>query len=390
VAVTERRINLLDRNLYAGDPYPTYAWLRENAPVYWDEQSDLWGVTRYADVLALEKQPEIFCNRYGFRPQTPPDGSMISQDDPQHKAQKRFVNKGFTPKAVSGKEDHVRSIVTSLIDAVEARGECDLVQDLAAPLPMILIAEYLGSPLDDCDMLQRWSDALIGGADGPDNVTDDVISSHFAFVEYALDIMERRRANPSDDLVSILVHEEIDGERLSEDAIVSEALLLLIGGNETTRNVISGGLEALMRHPDRRQTLIDDPAKIPVAVEECLRWVTPIISFRRTATSDYELHGEKIREGDSVLLFYGSANRDPEVFDNPDVFDVERNPNPHLAFGFGPHFCLGAQLARLEIKVTLEEVLRRLPDLRLADDAPIPRSHSAFIRGIHHMPVVWG
>ncbi len=221
-------------------------------------------------------------------------------------------------------------------------------------------------------------------------MTDDVISSHFAFVEYALDIMGRRRANPSDDLVSILVHEEIDGERLSEDAIVSEALLLLIGGNETTRNVISGGVEALMRHPDERQKLIDDPAKIPVAVEECLRWVTPIISFRRTATRDHELHGEKIREGDSVLLFYGSANRDAEVFADPDVFDVERNPNPHLAFGFGPHFCLGAQLARLEIKVMLEEVLRRLPDLRLADDAPIPRSQSAFIRGIHNMPVVWG
>ncbi len=380
-------IDMLDRDFYAGDPYPTYAWMREHAPVYWDDARQLWAVMLYDDVLAIEKQPELFCNGLGYRPNTPADGSMISQDDPQHKAQKRYVMKGFTPKAVAAKEDHVRSIVTTLIDNVAPAGACDLVSQLAAPLPMILIAEYLGAPLEDCDTLQSWSDTVIGGADDPAYVTDEVATAHLAFVVYALELMEQRKAEPGADLLSLLVHEEIDGERLSEDAIVSEALLLLVGGNETTRNVISGGLEALIRNPEQRQRLLDDPSLIPVAVEECLRWVTPILSFRRTATADVEMRGQTIRAGDQVLNMYASANRDPAVFADPEHFDVGRNPNPHLAFGFGPHFCLGAQLARLELRVMLEEVLRRLPDLRLADDAPVARSHSSFIRGVHHMPV---
>jgi cytochrome P450 family 142 subfamily A polypeptide 1 len=199
--------------------------------------------------------------------------------------------------------------------------------------------------------------------------------------------VERRRAEPKQDLISALVREEIDGERLSDEALVSEALLLLVGGNETTRNVISGGMEMLMRHPDQRQRLIEDPALIPAAAEECLRWVSPILNMNRTATQDFELHGETIRAGDQVLLMYASANRDATVFADPETFDVGRNPNPHVAFGFGPHFCLGAMLARMEIRVMFEEVLRRLPDLRLgADD--VARTPSTFIRGIMHMPVV--
>lgn len=382
-------IDLLDRSFYAGDPFPTYAWLREHDPVHWDQRRKLWGVFRYADVIDVEKQPEIFSNAQGSRPYTPPDGSMINKDDPEHKAQKRAVYKGFTPKAVAEKEAHIRSIVTSLIDAVEANGECDLVEALAAPLPMILIAEYLGAPLSDCDDLQRWSDTLIGGADGPENVTDAVATAHFAFIEYAMAIMEQRRREPRRDLVSILVREEIDGEPLSEDAVISEALLLLVGGNETTRNVITGGVEALARNPEQRAVLLEDPSKIPVAVEECLRWVSPIINMRRTATRDHEVSGKTIRAGEQVLLFYPSANRDVEVFDRPDEFLVEREPNPHVAFGFGPHFCLGAQLARLEVRVMLEELLVRLPNVRLASDDPIPRSHSSFVRGVHSLPVVW-
>jgi cholest-4-en-3-one 26-monooxygenase len=387
-AVDHAPIDLLDRQMYAGDPYPTYAWLRENAPVYWSEPAGLWGVSRYEDIVALEKQPEIFSNAGGSRPKSPRNDSMIDHDDPRHKSQRRFVYKGFTPKALAEKEEHARSIVTSLIDEVAARGECDFVQQLAAPLPMILIAEMLGVRPEDRDTLQRWSDAMLSGADGEKNVTEEVMVSHLDFVQYALDVMEARREEPQADLISTLVHAEIDGEKLSDDAIVSEALLLLVGGNETTRNVISGGMEMLIRHPEQRRQLIDDPTLIPIAVEECLRWVTPILNMNRTATRDVELHGQTIREGDEVLLMFASANRDPAVFDAPEEFVATRDPNPHVAFGFGPHFCLGANLARLEVRVMFEEVLRRLPDLRLATDE-VPRTPSSFVRGIMHMPVTF-
>jgi cholest-4-en-3-one 26-monooxygenase len=382
------RVNLLDRDFYAGDPYPTYAWLRENAPAYFDPRTGLWAVTRHADIVAIEKQPEVFSNAAkGSRPNSIKNASMIDQDDPRHRIQRRFVYKGFTPKAVVAQEAHVRSVTRSLVDAVAARGECDLVQELAAPLPMILIAEMLGVEPDDRDTLQYWSDTLIGGADGPENVTEEVALAHLAFIEYTMRVMEARRAEPHDDLVSILVHEEIDGEQLDDESLLSEFLLLLIGGNETTRNVISGGMEMLIRHPDQRQVLVDDRGRIPAAVEECLRWVTPVINMNRTATRDVELHGETIHEGDQVLLMFASANRDERVFAQPETFDVERDPNPHLAFGFGSHFCLGAQLARLEIRVMLEEALPRLRDLRLTPGETVERTRSSFIRGIHHMQV---
>jgi len=382
-------IDLLDRSLYAGDPFPTYAWLREHDQVHWDEHRELWGVFRYDDVISIEKQPELFSSAQGSRPRTPADGSMINLDDPRHKAQKRAVYKGFTPKAVAEKEAHIRSICTSLIDAVIDRGGCDLVESLAAPLPMMLIAEYLGAPLQDCATLQHWSDTVIGGADGPENVTEAVATAHMSFVMYAMDIMEARRREPRDDLISILVQEEVDGEPMTEDAIVSEALLLLVGVKETSRNVITGGVEALIRNPDQRAVLLEDPSKIGAAVEECLRWVTPIINMSRTATRDVEIRGRAIAAGDEVVMFYASANRDAEVFQQPDEFLVERDPNPHVAFGFGPHFCLGAQLARLEVRVMLEELLARIPNMRLASEDPIPRSYSSFVRGVHSMPVVW-
>lgn len=386
--VEKPRVVLLDRDFYAADPYPTYAWLREHAPVYYDDVSGLWGVSRYDDVIAIEKQPELFSNEArGSRPNTPKNASMIDRDDPRHRIQRRFVSKGFTPKVIAAKEAHVRSIARSLVDAVAPRGECDVVLELAAPLPMILIAEMLGVRPDDRDTLQHWSDVLISAADDPAYVTEEVAQAHLDFVVYALDVMESRRAEPRADLISALVHEEIDGERLDDEALLSEALLLLVGGNETTRNVISGAMEMLIHHPEQRQALIDDPAAIPTAVEECLRWVSPVINMNRTATRDVDLHGETIREGDQMLLMFASANRDGSVFDRPDVFDVTRDPNPHVAFGFGTHFCLGAQLARLEIRVMLEELLPRLRHLRLAPGETVVRTRSSFIRGIPSMRV---
>lgn len=385
--VEEREIDLLDRELYAGDPEPVYAWLRANAPVYWDERRRLWGLSRHEDVLAAEKDPQTFSSAKGSRPNTDPDPSMINHDAPRHTRQRRLVYKGFTPKRVAALEPHVRSVVTQIIDRVAPLGRCDFVKDVATPLPMVLIAEMLGMPDADRDSLQEWSDRVIAGADGPENVTDDVTEAFGEFVTYITTTVEDRRHRPVDDLISVLVHAEIDGERLSEEELIFESLLLLVGGNETTRNVISGGMDALVRHPDQRAKLVDDPSKIAVGVEEMLRWVSPILNMKRTATRDVEMHGQTIHEGDQVILMYSSANRDEAVFDEPQRFDVERDPNPHLAFGFGPHFCLGASLARLELNVMFEELLRRLPDMELVPGQDLGRSRSSFIRGLTRMEV---
>jgi cytochrome P450 family 142 subfamily A polypeptide 1 len=385
----ERPIDLLDGSFYAGDPDPTYAWLRAHAPLYWDTINALWGVSRYADVLEISRRPQEFCSGQGSRPNTPADASMINQDDPRHTRQRQLVNRGFTPRRVAEHEPRIRQIATQLIDAVAPLGRCDFVQDLAAPLPMILIAEMLGVRIDDRALLQHWSDVLIAGGDGPRGLTPAVLAAFDDYAAYQREIIAARRRDPRNDLVSILVNAEIDGERLSDDEVLFESLLILIGGNETTRNVISGGMEALMHHPAQRAALIADPALLPVAVEECLRWVTPIVNMRRTATRTVELHGQTIRAGDQLLLMYSSANRDETVFAAPECFDIRRDPNPHLAFGFGPHFCLGASLARLELRVMFEELLRRLPDIELAPDARPTRMPSAFVRGLQRMPVVF-
>lgn len=382
-------LDLLDGEWYAHDPWSDYAWLRREAPVWRDEANALWGIARHADIVAIEKDPKTFCSGLGFRPNTPPDGSMISQDDPRHTRQRRLVYKGFTPKQVAGMEDHCRAIVRSILDEVAPRGRCDFTQDVAVPLPMIVIAEMLGVRVEDRDRLQHWSDELIKGADG--KVHDGVIEQFVDFCSYITEVIDDRRENPRDDLTSILTHAEIeedDGTTHSFDleTLISELLLIMVGGNETTRNVISSAMDALVANPDQRKALIADPSLLPVAVEEFLRWATPIVNFRRTATRDAEVAGVRIPEGDSVLLLYGSANRDEAVFgDDAEVFDITRNPNPHIAFGFGTHFCLGASLARLEIRVMYEELLRRLPDIQLT--GPIVRTPSAFIRGIHSMPV---
>jgi cytochrome P450 family 142 subfamily A polypeptide 1 len=255
---------------------------------------------------------------------------------------------------------------------------------------MRMIAELLGVPPSDGDQLQHWSDVLISAADDPRYRTDAVIEAIIDFGVYADRVIAARRAEPRGDLVSLLVQGSHEGERLSHEELIGETLLLLVGGNETTRNVISGGMEALLRNPAQRDALVADPSLIPTAVEECLRWVSPIINMMRTTTRDVEVGDVVIPGGDQVFLLYASANRDERVFDAPDVFDASRAPNNHVSFGFGTHFCLGAALARLEIRVMFEELLRRIPTMRLAHpDAPVPRTPSSFIRGIPTMPVVW-
>ncbi len=382
--------DLLDGRWYAGQPFDDWAWMREHAPAYWDEKNEVWALTRHADVLAVEKDAATFSSQRAPRPHGDHLPMMISMDDPEHGRRRKLVSRGFTPRRVRDHEATIRRICTEIIDRVAPRGECDFVWDIAAPLPLLLIADMLGFPPESYDDLLRWSDDLIRAttADPAPEVALAAMEAGIAFREFQLGVIAERRAHPGDDLVSILCDAEIDGEKLDDESIINESLLILIGGDETSRHVMTDGMLALLDHPDQLAILRDDPAAIEVGVEELLRWVSPIKNMARTVTRDVELHDRTLHEGEQVILVYPSANRDAAVFDHPDDFDVRRDPNPHIAFGFGPHFCMGASLARIELKVMFSELFRRLPDLHLTGD-PLPRRASNFISGPEAMPVAY-
>ncbi len=384
-------IHLLDGRFYASDPHPHFEWMRENAPVYHDPNSGCWAVTLHEDIQTFSRDARTFSSAGGSRPDSPAIPSMINFDDPYHKQRRNLVNKGFTKRRVEAHEPGIRRICRELVDRVIERGECEFVSEIAAPLPMILIGDMLGVAPEDRDTLLRWSDDLLGGLSTSASPAALASAAKAAseYMEYARRVIADRRARPAqDDLMSVLVHAEIDGERLDDEALIQESLLILVGGDETTRHVISGGMLALMQHPGERGKLLADPGRIPVAVEEMLRWVTPIQNMSRTATSDVEHRGQTIRKGDKVLLLYPSGNRDRRAFPDPYRFDVERAPNEHVAFGgYGAHFCLGASLARLELRVMFEELLARVPDMELATDQTPPMRPSNFITGIERMPV---
>lgn len=389
---TRKDIRLLDGEFYGSDPIEPYEWMRANAPVYYDEQAQIWGITLHEDILRVSKDSETFCSGEGSRPEagsyTP---SMINMDDPDHRKRRTLVNRGFSPRRVADHEPKIRQICNELVDKVAAKGHCDFVREIAAPLPMIVIGDMLGVLPDDRDRLLQWSEDMLGAtsatADG--ETLRRAVMAGADYSTYALDVIAKRRADPTiDDLIGVLVHAKIDGESLNEEALIHESLLILVGGDETTRHVMTGGMLALMQHPEQRQLLLDDPTKIPTAVEEMLRWVSPIKNMNRTATRDVELRGQQIRKGDKLLMLYHSANRDEKVFDEPNRFDIERQPNEHVAFGgYGRHFCLGASLARLELRAFFEEILPRLPDLELAERAKLALRPSNFIAGLEEMQV---
>lgn len=314
---------------------------------------------------------------------------MIDMDEPQHIARRKLVNSGFTRKRVEAQIDRIGTIVDQLIDAVCERGECDLVEDLAAPLPMAVIGDMLGVRPTDRDMFLTWSDYLVKAL-GSNVGQEQLIASAHAYAgfhEFMMRTIAERRVNPTDDLTSVLVHAEIDGERLTDEEVLAESLLILIGDDETTRHVLSGGMEQLLLNPDQRDRLIGQPAAIKVAVEEALRWVSPIKNMARTVTRDTAFFGADLVEGEKVLLLFESANFDETHFDQPENFDAAREPNQHLAFGFGTHFCLGNQLARIEARLMFERVLQRLPDMTIANSEPLPRRAANFISGFESMPV---
>ena len=383
-------IDLLAGTWWSREPHDLFTWMRANAPVYHDEANDVWGITRYDDVLAIEKDPATFSSYRSPRPHGDPLPMMISMDNPMHQRRRSLVNRGFTPRRVAAKEETIRAICTRIIDRVRGRGECDFVWDIAAPLPLLLIAEMLGFEPDAYDDLLRWSDDLIRATTV--NPTPEIqlagMEAAIVFREFQLGVIADRRSKPPQpDLISTLCYAEVDGERLDDDSLVNETLLILIGGDETTRHVITCGMLALLEHPDQQAILASEPAAIETGVEELLRWVTPIKNMSRTAARDVTVGGQELHEGDQLMLIYPSANRDEAVFERSMEFDIRRDPNPHLAFGFGPHFCLGASLARLELKVMFSELMSRLPDLELATEELLPYRASNFIVGPEAMPV---
>lgn len=380
---------LLDGDFYANDPHPQFTWMRQSAPVYWDEVGQVWGIARYEDVLAISREPQTFSNSQGNRPDGPPMPFMIAMDDPLHKRRRNLVNKGFTPRRLLEREPRLRQLSRQLIDRARALGELDFVKDVAAWLPLMVIGDMLGVEPDAYADLLRWSEEMVLGSG---TTSEEVIQrANLAFIEYAeyqnRVIADRRAKPPQPDLISILVHADIDGDKLSDDDILWEALLILIGGDETTRHVLTGGMYQLLLHDDQWRELRRAPGKLPMAVEEMLRWVSPIQNMSRVVLRDVEFRGRRMRAGDKLVLLYPSANRDESVFNEPFRFDIARNPNDHLAFGYGAHYCLGASLARLELRVFFHELLERLPELELAPEF-VPRYRSSnFITGIEAMPL---
>ena len=378
-------INFLSGTFWTGDHHEAFTWMRAEAPVYWDGHA--WGITRYEDLKAVSKDPATFCNGKGIRADADPLQMMIDMDDPEHFRRRKLVNRGYTPRRVRDREDEIRQACTEIIDAVCEQGECDFVTDVAAWLPLTLIANDLGVAREDRPQLLEWSDAMLSALTGDPAALEPATMAFIGYTEYANRVIADRTANPTDDLMSVLCHAEVDGDRLDHQAIIDESLLILIGGDETTRHVISGGAYQLLVERDRWERVAADRLLLSTAVEEMLRWVSPIKNMNRTATRDVELRGQQIREGDNVLLMYPSANRDEDVFDEPFTFDVARTPNDHVAFGFGTHFCLGNSLARLELRVMFEELFRRLPDLELIDAGEPAARAANFVSGYEHMPV---
>lgn len=373
MATTAPSINLLDPQFYV-DPWEAYRWLRANDPVHWDPVHRLWGVSRHRDIVEIEKNTELYTSFDGSRPATDQrdDTSMINKDDPEHQQQRMLVARQFTPRAVRQIEGEIRAVVTELIDEVIDAGSCEAIESLASPLPAILIGQKLGFPREMWPKLREWSEVTMyeSGQNPPDGspapVSERSVAAIMEFVGAMMELIAARRAEPQQDLISIWANTEVDGRRWDDGEIISECLLLLDGGAETTRTVIGSIIRELALDDDQRRLLAARPELLAEsAVEEFIRWVTPILNMRRTATRDHVFQGREISAGDQILLMYASANRDETIFDRPDVFDVTRAHNHHVAFGFGTHFCLGASLARLEIRVMFEELLRRIPDWRL-------------------------
>ena len=350
--MTKPDVDLADGDFYAdrAAARDAYRWMRANQPVFRD-RNGLAAATTYEAVIDAERNPELFSSAGGIRPDQDALPMMIDMDDPAHLLRRKLVNAGFTRKRLKDQDESIGALCDMLIDAVCERGECDFVRDIAAPLPMAVIGDMLGVLPDEREMLLKWSDEMMVGLSSTVSEADIQVTmdAFVAYNDYTRSKIEQRRAEPTEDLIGVLVHSEVDGERLSDDDILQETLLILIGGDETTRHTISGGTEQLIRHRDQWDLLQKNPDLVPSAIEEMLRWTSPLKNMCRTLTADTEFHGTAAHKGEKIMLMFESANFDEAVFGDPDNFRIDRNPNSHMAFGFGTHFCLGNQLARIEL-----------------------------------------
>ncbi len=385
-------LNPLDPKFQA-DPYPTYAELRDEAPVFKAGDFGFYAISRYDDVSHVLKNPHLFSSSaITMNIRGNPSRTIINTDPPLHTNIRNMVNRAFTPRMVAELEPRIREITAGLLDRVAARGEMDVVLDLAIPLPVTVIAEILGVEVERRDDFKRWSNSIIGGeAATTDEERARIERDGGEFTEYFAEAIRARRAEPRDDLISALVKasDEDAVAHLSEDDLVAFTGLLLIAGNETTTNLIGNATLALLRHPDQLEAVLANPSLIPNMVEEALRWDSPVQFLFRTTSADTEIAGTPIPAGATIIPLYASANRDERKFPDPDRFDVTRNAQGHLAFGLGVHFCLGAPLARLEARVALEQLLARMPHLRRIDEAPLDRVSSIFLRGLRSLPLAF-
>lgn len=378
---------------YAGDPFTAYRELRETDPVHWNDCHGFWGLLKYEDIRYVSTHPALFSSARGITVPDPSidnpvmEGSLIFADPPRHRQLRKLINSGFTRRQVSILEPKLRTFARAALDGIDPRTGVEFAEQIAAPLPTRMIAELMGAPDEDWEQFRRWSDATVG-MDDPD-VELDTITAMGELYQYFEALISLRRSgalSDADDLLSVLVAAEVDGVRLSDQDLLQFCLLLLVAGNETTRNLIALGTLALIEHPDQLRLLQAHPELIPSAVEELLRFTSPVANMTRCATRDVEIRGRLIQKGQYVTMLYGSANRDEDVFGpTSEQLDITRNPNPHLAFGCGEHSCLGAQLARLEARVLFEELLARFEHIEL--DGEVLRMQATMVPGVRQMPV---
>ncbi len=416
-------INLHNVSLFLHDEFhEAFRVLRREAPVHWNPGSaranGFWSMTKYEDILTISRNPEIFISSKGIagsgerepdpeaaaaaaaRPRGVGTSSIITMDPPRHVKMRRLVNKGFTPRAVNAMEPKIRQMTRAILDEVGDRKSGDFVLEVSSRLPLAVICGLMGLPRESWDLMFELTNAALGAGDpeyqqaqtgesGHTNIAKETARrGNMRMAQYFRDVMDDRRKNPQDDLISLLLESEVDGEKLTEGEILAFCNLLVIAGNETTRNAISGGMVVLDQHPEERAKLQSDmPRYIEGAVEEILRWTSPLHHMTREATEDFEVRGQHISPGEKVIMWYPSANRDEDIFTDPYRFDIERTPNDHLAFGIGEHFCLGAGFARKEVRVMFEELFDRYPNIRVTGEPD--RLRSSFINGIKHLEVAY-
>jgi len=398
--------NLVDPAHYATHGYPHDTWtkLRAEDPVFWWTETEgrpFWAITRHADVTEISKQPDVFLNAprltISHLAEEPPQGmfppTLIQMDNPRHRIFRRMISNRFTPRALKKIHEPIEAIGKEIVDALivdKEEGEADFVAAVSAPLPIAVIGWLLGVPKSDWPLLFDWTNKIIGAGD-PDfqqegkDVIEGARATMIELFTYFSKLVEEKRKKPDDDLITLFTQLEYEGKPLEPMDVLAWCLIIVVAGNETTRNGTSGGMLAFVQNPGEIEKLRKDPSLLPAAVEEVVRWSSPIIHFARTASRDYELRGKRIRKDESVALFYPSANRDESIWEDPFTFRIDRKRNPHLGFGIGEHFCVGSHLARLELMVAYKHLLPRIEEIELA--GPVERLHSALVGGVKKLPI---